>query len=160
MLTVASAARPEQPEPEPEQPDDAPTAIRRPGVVPPRVTGFSWPALTLGFRRRCPSCGEGRLFQGYLRVVAKCQVCSAELGLYRADDAPAYFTIAIVGHIAVFALLMIEKTMTLPMWQLGAILVAATLAATLVLLPRIKGTLIGLHWSLGLQTARAPCVDP
>lgn len=158
MLTVASAARPKQPEPE--QPDDVPTATREPDVVPPRVTGFSWPALTLGFRRRCPSCGQGRLFQGYLRVVARCQVCSAELGLYRADDAPAYFTIAIVGHIAVFALLMIENTMTLPMWELSAILVAATLAATLVLLPRIKGTLIGLHWSLGLKTAHAPCVDP
>ena len=130
------------------------------GSGPAPATGFSWPALGLGFRQRCPSCGEGRLFERYLRVMDRCQVCGAELGLYRADDAPAYFTIAVVGHAAVFGLLLVEQNLTLPMWQLGALFVPATLVASLALLPRIKGALVGLHWSLGLETARATRIEP
>jgi len=121
---------------------------------------LSWPALGLGFRRRCPSCGRGRLFESYLRVVGACETCGEELARFRADDAPAYFTIAIVGHVAVFGLLLLEQNMTLPMWLLAALFVPGTLIATLMLLPRVKGALVGLHWSLGLRMARTTRGEP
>jgi len=100
------------------------------------------------------------LFTGYLRVVAECASCGLALALYRSDDAPAYFTIAIIGHIAVFGLLLVEQTVTLPMWLLVAIFAPATLIGTLALLPRVKGALVGLHWTLRLQPTRAARDEP
>ena len=46
--------------------------------------------LQRGFRRRCPNCGQGRLFKGYLKVNPTCPSCGHANGLYRADDAPRY----------------------------------------------------------------------
>ena len=52
-------------------------------------------------RRPLPACGEGRLFRAYLKVDDACPVCGEEFHHHRADDAPAYFTICIVGHFIV-----------------------------------------------------------
>jgi uncharacterized protein (DUF983 family) len=60
-----------------------------------------WLGLSRGFRRRCPQCGQGPLPRRYLKVVSPCPVCGHDNGQYPADDAPPYFTILIVGHIAV-----------------------------------------------------------
>ena len=57
--------------------------------------------LTRGFKERCPACGEGRLYTKYLKVRPVCEHCGHDLAQYRADDAPPYFTILIVGHIVV-----------------------------------------------------------
>ena len=54
-------------------------------------------AMRRGFLGRCPHCGEGKLFNGYLTVVEKCASCGDPLGLYRAADGPAFFTMSIVG---------------------------------------------------------------
>ena len=59
----------------------------------------SWPMPTLakaigrGLLGRCPACGKGKIFNGFLKVVAECTVCGAPLGLARADDAPPRLTI-------------------------------------------------------------------
>jgi uncharacterized protein (DUF983 family) len=108
-------------------------------------------AMTRGFRRRCPQCGAGRLFRGYLTPRDRCGDCGAETGrIYTADVAP-YFTILIVGHIIVPLILLIEKvaapslTLQFAAWPL------ATLALTCWFLPRVKGCIMGLMWALGMQ---------
>jgi uncharacterized protein (DUF983 family) len=58
-------------------------------------------AMRRGFCGRCPNCGKGRLFRAFLKVVDRCDHCGEELSHHRADDAPAYFVILIVGHIVV-----------------------------------------------------------
>lgn len=57
-------------------------------------------AVLRGMRCKCPSCGIGSTFNGYLEVNQSCKNCSEELHHHRADDAPPYFTILIVGHVA------------------------------------------------------------
>jgi uncharacterized protein (DUF983 family) len=104
-------------------------------------------ALRRGLRRRCPACGKARLFTGYLTLRAPCPSCGLDTQRYRADDAPAYFTIAIVGHIVVPMVLMIEK-----MYQPSTLLqlsvsIPVTLALTLWLLPRAKGALVATNWA-------------
>ena len=59
----------------------------------------AWLAIRRGFMGRCPACGEGRIFGRYLKVNAACPQCGEELHHHRADDAPPYATIFIVGHI-------------------------------------------------------------
>jgi uncharacterized protein (DUF983 family) len=102
-----------------------------------------------GLGGRCPNCGEGHLFSGYLKVQPRCEACGHDLSVYRADDGPAYFTILIVGHLIVAPLLCFSF-----IWTWNPILVLALtlppiLAATLILLPRVKGAFIGGQWANG-----------
>src|SRR5262249_9567799 len=62
--------------------------------------GTPWfSSLLRGLTCACPRCGQGWLFTGYIRLQPNCKNCGLEFEPYRADDAPAYFTILIVGHI-------------------------------------------------------------
>ena len=36
-------------------------------------------AMARGFMGRCPSCGRGRLFLSYLKVVNTCEICGEDL---------------------------------------------------------------------------------
>lgn len=110
-----------------------------------------WLSVKRGFAGRCPQCGVGRLFKGYLKVNDECPHCGEELHHHRADDAPPYFTITIVGHIVVPGLLVVEQVWLPPMWVQFAIWIPITLLLTLVLLPRVKGALIGLQWALRMH---------
>ncbi|MEQ8165157.1 MAG: DUF983 domain-containing protein, partial [Alphaproteobacteria bacterium] len=57
--------------------------------------------LRAGLRQRCPRCGEGRLFDGYLKVAERCPVCGLELGRHDSGDGPAVFVIFILGALVV-----------------------------------------------------------
>jgi uncharacterized protein (DUF983 family) len=108
-------------------------------------------SLVRGLARCCPACGIGRSFAGYLRVAVCCSHCGEALGLIRADDFPPYITMVIVGHLVVPALLLVEQRLAPPLWLQLAIWPALGLGLTLLLLPRIKGAVIGLMWALGLR---------
>jgi uncharacterized protein (DUF983 family) len=97
--------------------------------------------------RRCPNCGRGRLFSGYLTVEPRCEACGHENALYRADDGPAYFTILIVGHLVVVPLLCLSFILTWPLAVVLPLSLAVVLAVTLALLPLVKGAFIGVQWA-------------
>jgi uncharacterized protein (DUF983 family) len=105
-------------------------------------------AIGRGLRGRCPHCGEGRLFRGYLKIADNCAVCGEEFHHHRADDLPAYLVIAIVGHIVIGAFMGVEAETTLSMWAHLAIWVPLTLVLTLALLQPVKGGVVGLQWAL------------
>lgn len=114
-----------------------------------RNIGFA-EAIGRGFKRRCPNCGEGRAFRGYLTVVDRCDACGVELGRIRADDFPPYLTIFVVGHIVVPLALFAEQSYS---WSVGlhlAIWMPLALILLLSLLPLMKGAAVGLMWRLGL----------
>ena len=114
--------------------------------------------LRRGLQRRCPNCDKGRLFRGYLKVEDTCPVCGHDNGQYRADDAGPYFTVLLVGH------LVIGPTLFFPfIWRAPiAVVLLSTLppiaALTLVLLPIVKGAVIGAQW--GMKSGRAASADP
>lgn len=103
-----------------------------------------------GIAGRCPACGKTPLFAGYLRVVAACANCGAPLGQLRSDDAPAYVTILIVGHIVVGLLVLMETSLTLPLWLEAAILLPLTLVLSVGLLPMVKGGILAVMLRLGM----------
>jgi uncharacterized protein (DUF983 family) len=104
-------------------------------------------AMLRGWRCRCPRCGNGRMFGRYLKVEAHCAACGLEMDGHRADDAPPYFTILIVGHIIVPLMLMLEQRFHPAEWVHMVLWLPLTVILCLWLLPHIKGTLIGLQWS-------------
>lgn len=99
-------------------------------------------ALMRGWQRKCPHCGGGKMFRGYLSVRDDCGSCRLPFEALRADDAPAYVTIAIVGHVVVSGLLALEIYAHPATWVQLAIWLPTTLAMTLGLLPYIKGTVM------------------
>ena len=108
-------------------------------------------ALLRGFSRLCPACGKGRIFPSYLGVAATCPHCGEALHHQRADDAPPYFTIMIVGHIVVPLLLVAEKFWRPELWIHFVIWLPLTLFLTLWLLPRTKGATVGVQWAFRMH---------
>jgi uncharacterized protein (DUF983 family) len=107
-------------------------------------------AIRRGLRRRCPSCGQGHAFAGYLKPADHCGRCGTELGHIRADDFPPYLTIFLVGHIVVPLLLMVEQAYHWPMERHMVVWPLLTLVLALAILPFLKGAVLGLMWSLGM----------
>lgn len=115
---------------------------------PPRDT---WLAVRRGGRLRCPACGQGGLFRAYLKVADRCDACGEELHHQRADDAPPYMTIFLVGHIVVPLLLSVERGWHPPEWVHAVLWLPLTLILALSILPVMKGGLIGLQWGLRMH---------
>jgi uncharacterized protein (DUF983 family) len=104
-----------------------------------------------GARLVCPACGKGPLFRQYLKVADRCPACGEELHHHRADDAPPYFTIMIVGHIIIGGVLMLEQAYAPDTWVHLVIWCPLLLVLSLWLLPRVKGALVGLQWALRMH---------
>ncbi len=104
-------------------------------------------AFWRGLACRCPECGKGSVFEGYIKVKHTCNNCGLELYHQRADDAPPYFTMMIVLHFVVPGLLALEKAYSPETWVHMAIWIPVSLIASLILLPRIKSVLIGIQWA-------------
>lgn len=120
-------------------------------------------AMLRGFFQRCPNCGKGHLFRRYLKTWDDCPACGEALHHHRTDDAPPYFTILIVGHFIVGGALSLEKWAHPPTWVHLSIWLPLVLVASLWLLPRIKGSLVGLQWALymhGFDPARRASQEP
>ncbi len=110
-----------------------------------------WQSLSRGARLRCPSCGTGKIFRAYLKVNDICPNCREELHHHRADDAPPYFTMLIVGHIIIGGVLALEQSHAPPTWVHAVIWLPLLLIMSLALLPPIKGALVGLQWALRMH---------
>ncbi len=108
-------------------------------------------ALKHGALARCPSCGEGPIFDGYLTVRTACPCCGEDLSHQRADDAPPYIVMMIVGHVVVGLMLGFEIAFKPPMWEHAAIFLPMTVIMSLVLLRPIKGGLIAFQWASGMH---------
>ena len=104
-------------------------------------------AMWNGAKGKCPACGKGSLFDGYLKVKDTCSECNQELHHHQADDAPPYFTILILGHILVPIIIGIEQAYTPSLWVHAAIWTPTTIILSLVFLRIIKGAIIGLQWA-------------
>jgi uncharacterized protein (DUF983 family) len=108
-------------------------------------------AVGRGARCRCPACGEGKLYTSYLKVADSCPACHEELHHQRADDAPPYFTMLITGHIIVAGVMTVEEAFQPALWVHMALWAPLLLGLSLVLLPVIKGALVGLQWALRMH---------
>jgi uncharacterized protein (DUF983 family) len=104
-------------------------------------------AMWRGTLCRCPHCGQGKMFRAYLKVADQCDVCGEELKHHRADDFPPYVAIVIVGHIIIF--LMLHMEMAYHVQPITHVLIAVPLAIVLplLMLPSIKGAIVGLQWA-------------
>lgn len=125
----------------PREPEPEPAFERRP----------LGPALRCGLHGLCPACGEGAMFDGWLKVAPVCSVCGEELFHHRADDLPPYLTILVVGHVVVGTLLVVERTLFLDPLTEAAIFLPGTALFALWVMKPIKGAVVAWQWALGMH---------
>ena len=99
-----------------------------------------------GLACRCPRCGEGKLYDGFLKLRPRCEACGLDYGFIDAGDGPAIFIIMIAGFIVVGAVLIVEVKYQPPFWLHAALWIPLILATTLWPLRAMKSLLIALQF--------------
>ena len=106
-----------------------------------------WTGIRRGLACRCPNCGQGRLFSGYLKIRSPCEVCGTDNTMYPSDDFPPYLTILVVGHVLVPLFMWVDRAYAPSLWVQAAIWLPLTVILCLVVLPYMKGGTVGLCWA-------------
>ncbi len=99
-----------------------------------------------GLGCKCPRCGQGDLFQGYLAVAKQCKACQLDYSKADSGDGPAVFLIFIVGFIAVAAVFVLRFGLEAPAWLALAAGILLALGLILTMLRPLKATLIALQY--------------
>ena len=100
----------------------------------------------MALRQCCPRCGQGRLFDGYLTLVKRCEVCGLELARADSGDGPAVFLIFILGFLVVPVALWVAMRVEWPLWIHALVWTAVILGLTLGMLRPAKACVVGLQY--------------
>ena len=107
----------------------------------------SKPSLFLtGLLCRCPRCGQGQLFSGYLKIAPVCTACGLDLKFADSGDGPAVFVIFLVSPIIILLALMTGAVVSLPPYVHLLLWIPATIILSIALLPPFKATLVALQY--------------
>ncbi|WP_409516114.1 MULTISPECIES: DUF983 domain-containing protein [Brevundimonas] len=82
----------------------------------PRADLLVWPAVRAGLMGRCPACGRGPLFQGFLKRCVVCEACGYDLGAVETGDGAATFIMQLAGFLVGFSALAVEIAWSPPIW--------------------------------------------
>ena len=107
-----------------------------------------------GLACKCPRCGEGKLFEGFLSLRPSCSACGLDYAFIDAGDGPAVFIILIAGFIVVFCALIVEVIYQPPFWLHAVLWVPLVLLTTLAPLRPMKSLLIALQFHHKAQEGR------
>lgn len=130
--------------------------LAEPAPLGPRPTRpTTGTCIARGVHRRCPACGAGHLFRGFLTVEPVCAVCGNDNGAYPSDDFAPYVTIFLVLHLMTPFLIGADALWTPPFWLEGLIALPIFTAATIGLLPFAKGGVIGFAYAMGVRRRAA-----
>lgn len=102
--------------------------------------------IATGLSCRCPRCGRGRLFEGFLKVRAVCEACGLDLSKEDSGDGPAVFIIFLIGGTVVPLALWFEARFEPPLWLHAILWGTFVIGGTLALLRPFKGVMIALQY--------------
>lgn len=103
------------------------------------------PVLT-GLLCRCPRCGEGKLFSGYLKLAPSCEKCGLDLKFADSGDGPAVFVIFLVAPLVILLALVVGSVAPIAPWMHLVIWIPVTVVLCLALLPPFKGVLVNVQY--------------
>lgn len=107
-----------------------------------------------GLKGRCPRCGEGRLFAGFLRLDDRCEDCGLDYTPFDSADGPAFFVMSIIGFVIVGLALYVEVVHSPSLFVHFLLWVPLTAVLTLPALRYSKGLLIGLQYKNKAEEGR------
>ena len=102
--------------------------------------------IAAGLAGRCPRCGKGKLFRGFLTLSPACEACGLDLSFADAGDGPAVFVILFAGFVVVGLALVVEFLYAPPYWLHAVLWGPLILLVTLGPLRPLKGLLIALQY--------------
>src|SRR5262249_6626936 len=108
--------------------------------------GHTSPWLS-GLLCRCPRCGKGRLYQGFLALRDRCAVCGLDYSFADSGDGPAVFIMLIVGFIVTGGALAVEILYEPPYWVHALIWIPLAIILSLLILRPFKALLIALQYA-------------
>lgn len=109
---------------------------------------------------RCPACGEGKLFQGFLTLGPRCEACGLDYAFIDSGDGPAVFIILAAGFIVVFAALVVEFAYQPPFWLHALLWLPLVLLVTLAPLRPVKALMIALQYRHKAAEAQLDMREP
>ncbi|HXJ01593.1 MAG TPA: DUF983 domain-containing protein [Micropepsaceae bacterium] len=110
------------------------------------VTGAEPSVAYASLLGRCPRCGKGKLFSGFLNIAPACKVCGLDFSNLEAGDGPAVFVILIVGAIVTGGALLTEVWFSPPYWVHAVIWGPAVVILSLGMLRPLKAGLVVLQY--------------
>ncbi|WP_374342869.1 DUF983 domain-containing protein [Phenylobacterium sp.] len=110
--------------------------------------------LMAGLAGRCPNCGEGHLFEGFLTVSPRCEACGYDLAKGDSGDGPAVFVIMIAGFLVAFAALFTEFTIHPPIWVHLVVWLPLTVVVCVGMLRPMKGLMLAAQFANRASEAR------
>lgn len=102
--------------------------------------------VAAGLSGRCPRCGEGHLFEGFLKVAERCEACGLDLRAADSGDGPVVFIILIGGGLVCFAALFTEIAFRPPIWVHLVVFLPLTLIVCLGLMRPFKGVMLAMQF--------------
>jgi uncharacterized protein (DUF983 family) len=99
-----------------------------------------------GLTCRCPRCGKAKMFQSFLTLKPRCEICGLDYSFADAGDGPAVFIILFAGFVVVGAALIVEVLYQPPYWVHALLWGPLILIVTLLPLRSMKGLLIALQF--------------
>ena len=99
-----------------------------------------------GLTGRCPRCGEGRLFHGFLALRPRCEVCGLDYGFADSADGPAVFIMLFVGFLMVGGVVVVDVAYEPPLWVHAMIWLPLTVILSLGFLRPLKGLMIATQY--------------
>ncbi len=103
--------------------------------------------LKTAMGRKCPRCGEGALFAGFLKVRPECPRCGLDYSKADTGDGPAVFMIFIVGFLAMALAMILQLIIHMPIWLVLLLSVILSVALIGVLTPMMKAWLVAQQYN-------------
>jgi uncharacterized protein (DUF983 family) len=119
------------------------------------VASYDAPSpASAALRGRCPRCGRGRLFDGYLAVRPSCENCQLDFSFADSADGPAFFAMSAVGILIVALAMWVEFTWEPPIWLHMALWLPLSILLCLLLVRPLKALMIALQFQQKAEQGR------
>ena len=110
--------------------------------------------VSAGLSGKCPQCGQGSLFDGFLSVRTSCAACGLDYSFADSGDGPAVFVIMIVGFVIVGLVLFVELSFQPPIWLHLVLWLPLTVILAASVLRPLKGLMIALQFRHNAEEGR------
>ncbi len=110
--------------------------------------------IVAGLLGRCPRCGKGRLFQGFLTLRPCCESCGLDFSFVDSADGPAFFVMFFSGFIVGGSALAVEILYAPPYWVHALLWGPLILITAILPLRPVKGLLIALQYQNKAEESR------
>jgi uncharacterized protein (DUF983 family) len=115
--------------------------------------------LSTGLRGRCPRCGRGKMFESFLKLKPRCEVCDLDYGFADPADGPAFFVMLFVCVPAVAFAVWLETAYEPPSWVHLVTSLPLVLLTCIPPLQPLKGWLVASQYVHKAEEGRIAAPD-